>query len=323
MDSSIDTVKTPEPAQRQAAFAPTPLMGQTLSNDGGLRQLLGIGWRQPHYQELLQTLPPLGFLEVHSENFFAEGGASLSVLMAAREHYPISLHGVGLSLGSACGLDPWHLDRLAALVERVEPVRVSDHASFARVVTSQAVHANDLLPIPFTEDSLRLMISHVQQVQERLRRPMLIENLSAYVGWEGNTLSEPEFFNQLCRQSGCALLLDVNNLFVNARNLGLSKADSVKEACAWIDALRPGLVGEIHLAGHAELPGIVIDDHGSRVAPEVWQIYAHALRRLGPVPSLIEWDTDVPDLSVLMGEMAQAGAWMAELCSTDAGQCSS
>lgn len=322
MDSSIDTVKARVPPQRQAASESSQPVSQAPSREADLRQLLGVGWRQPHYQELLQTLPPLGFLEVHSENFFAEGGASLAVLMAAREHYPISLHGVGLSLGSACGLDPWHLDRLAALVERVDPVRVSDHASFARVVTSQAVHANDLLPIPFTGASLRLMVSHVQQVQERLRRPLLIENLSAYVGWEGNTLSEPEFFNQLCQQSGCALLLDVNNLFVNARNLGLSKADAVKEACAWIDALRPGPVGEIHLAGHAELPGIVIDDHGSRVATEVWQIYAHALRRLGRVPSLIEWDTEVPALSVLMGEIAQAGAWMAELCSTDARQCS-
>jgi len=309
MDSSIDIV---------TARAP--------SSEADMRQLLGIGWRQPHYQELLQTLPPIGFLEVHSENFFAEGGASLAVLMAAREHYPISLHGVGLSLGSACGLDPWHLDRLAALVARVDPVRVSDHASFARVSAlqvDQAVHANDLLPIPFTEASLRLMVSHVQQVQERLRRPMLIENLSAYVGWEGNTLSEPEFFNQLCQQSGCALLLDVNNLFVNARNLGASKLEAVKEACAWIDALRPDLVGEIHLAGHADLPGIVIDDHGSRVAPEVWQVYAHALRRLGPVPSLIEWDNELPPLSVLLGEMAQAGVHMAELVSTEAGRCSS
>jgi len=309
MDSSIDIV---------TARAP--------SSEADMRQLLGIGWRQPHYQELLQTLPPIGFLEVHSENFFAEGGASLAVLMAAREHYPISLHGVGLSLGSACGLDPWHLDRLAALVARVDPVRVSDHASFARVAAlqvDQAVHANDLLPIPFTQASLRLMVSHVQQVQERLRRPMLIENLSAYVGWEGNTLSEPEFFNQLCQQSGCAMLLDVNNLFVNARNLGASKLDAVKESCDWIDALRPDLVGEIHLAGHADLPGIVIDDHGSRVAPEVWQVYAHALRRLGPVPSLIEWDNELPPLSVLLGEMAQAGAHMAELVSTEAGRCSS
>ena len=180
-------------------------------------------------------------------------------------------------------------------------------------------HANDLLPIPFTEASLRLMLGHVQQVQDRLRRPLLIENLSAYVGWQGNTLSEPEFFNQLCQQSGCGLLLDVNNLFVNARNMGASKTQAVGDCCAWIDALRPGLVGEIHLAGHAELPGIVIDDHGSRVPPEVWQVYAHALRRFGRIPSLMEWDSALPELSVLLEEVDKAQALMAALECTQAG----
>ncbi|MEJ6004130.1 DUF692 domain-containing protein [Paucibacter sp. AS339] len=316
MDSSTDTVTAFAPTQRQTASAPSQAVVKALSSESDMRQLLGIGWRQPHYQELLQTLPPVGFLEVHSENFFAEGGASLAVLMAAREHYPISLHGVGLSLGSACGLDPWHLDHLAALVERVDPLRVSDHASFARVAgligdPSRFVHASDLLPVPFNETSLNLMVAHVQQVQERLRRPILVENLSAYVGWEGDTLSEPEFFNQLCERSGCGLLLDVNNLFVNARNQGADKATAALQACAWIDALRPGLAGEIHLAGHAELPGIVIDDHGSRVSPEVWQVYAHALSRFGPVPSLIEWDTDVPELSVLLSEAELASRLMA------------
>ncbi|MFY7863835.1 DUF692 domain-containing protein [Roseateles sp.] len=290
----------------------------------GLQSLLGIGWRQAHYEELLASRPALGFLEVHSENFFAQGGAAPAVLMAARELYPISLHGVGLSLGSACGLDLLHLERLAALVEQVDPVRVSDHASFARVAAAWPggagfVHANDLLPIPFNEASLALMVSHVQQVQERLRRPILVENLSAYLAWEGDTLSEPEFFSQLCQRSGCGLLLDVNNLFVNARNQGFERARAVDQACAWVDVLRPGLVGEFHLAGHAELPGIVIDDHGSRVASEVWQVYAHALRRFGPMPSLIEWDNDLPALSLLLSEAEMAGAVMAEVCPHAAG----
>lgn len=272
------------------------------------RHSVGIGWRQPHYAALLTEQPALGFLEVHSENFFADGGAALSLLEQGREHYPISLHGVGLSLGSACGLDDWHLERLAALVERIEPARVSDHASFARV--GSGLHANDLLPIAFSTQSLTLMMAHVQRVQERLRRPLLVENLSAYLGWQpqDGDLAEPEFFNELCRRSGCQLLLDVNNLVVNAKNRGATKAQAVVQASAWIDALRPGSVGEIHLAGHAELPGIVIDDHGSRVAGEVWQVYAHALARLGPVPSLIEWDTDVPELAVLLDEARLAAA---------------
>lgn len=263
---------------------------------------VGIGWRQPHYAAVLTEHPALGFLEVHSENFFADGGAALSLLEQGRELYPISLHGVGLSLGSASGLDDWHLARLAALVEQIEPVRVSDHASFARV--GSGLHANDLLPIAFSPQSLTLMTTHVQRVQERLRRPLLVENLSAYLGWQAQDgdLAEPEFFNELCRRSGCQLLLDVNNLVVNAKNRGASKTQAVEQAAAWVDALRPGIVGEIHLAGHAELPGIVIDDHGSRVAEEVWQVYAHAVARLGTVPSLIEWDTDVPELAVLLDE---------------------
>ena len=273
---------------------------------------VGIGWRQPHYEAVIQQRPTLGFLEVHSENFFADGGAALAVLTAGRAQYDISLHGVGLSLGSACGLDAWHLDRLAALVEKIEPVRVSDHASFARVGSAlgQNLHANDLLPIAFSADSLDVMVANVQRVQERLKRPILVENLSAYLAWADDAISEPEFFNALTRRSGCGVLLDVNNLVVNARNQGLAKEAAAQAACRWIDALRLGTVGEIHLAGHAELPGIVIDDHGSRVSAEVWQVYAHAVKRLGPIPSLIEWDTDVPPLDVLLDEARLAQALM-------------
>ncbi|MDC8774038.1 DUF692 domain-containing protein [Roseateles albus] len=279
---------------------------------------VGIGWRQPHYESLLRRAPALGFLEVHSENFFAPGGAALAVLMAGRAQYPISLHGVGLALGSACGLDAWHLDRLADLVDRVDPVRVSDHASFARVPGQggrASLHASDLLPIEFNQSSLDVMVSHVQQVQERLRRPILVENLSAYLGWDdagSEGMSEVDFFNLLTQRSGCGLLLDVNNLVVNARNQGANKAEAVTQAQAWIDAIRLGSVGEIHLAGHVELPGIVIDDHGSRVSAEVWQVFSHAIERLGPLPSLIEWDTDVPALDVLLGEAELARRAMAE-----------
>jgi uncharacterized protein (UPF0276 family) len=269
--------------------------------------LIGIGWRQPHYESLLAARPALGFIEVHSENFFADGGISLAVLDAGREAYPVSLHGVGLALGSAAGLDDAHLAQLARLVQRVQPDWVSDHACFARV--GSGLHAADLLPIPFNDESLAVMVQHVDQVQQRLGRRLLVENLSAYVGWQGDTLAEPEFFNALTSRTGCGLLLDVNNLFVNARNDGLAPAAAAREAMRWVDAIRVGSVGEIHLAGHCERDdGWVIDDHGSRVRDEVWQVYAHARQRFGAVPTLIEWDTDVPELDVLLAEAEHARA---------------
>lgn len=272
----------------------------------GLR--CGIGLRQPHYAQVLEQRPPLGFVEVHSENFFGDGGAALAVLHEAREHYPVSLHGVGLSLGSAAGLDPWHLDRLARLVARIEPERVSDHASFARApqrAGGPVLHGNDLLPLAFTQASLDIMVSNVTQVQERLRRPLLVENLSAYLAWADAEMSEPEFFNALVRRSGCGLLLDVNNLVVNALNEGAE--DAVASACAWVDAIDPTAVGEIHLAGYRDTGEIVIDDHGSRVHEPVWRVYRHAIARLGSRPTLVEWDTDLPPLDVLLDEAQRAG----------------
>lgn len=278
-----------------------------------MKPVAGIGLRQPHYRELLQALPPLAFVEVHSENFFAPGGAALAVLDQAREHYDLSLHGVGLALGSAAGLDPWHLEQLARLVDRVQPRFVSDHACFARAPLQPAgpvVHANDLLPLAFTEASLDILARHVDQVQQRLQRRLLVENLSAYVAWADDAIPEPEFFNALVRRTGCGLLLDVNNLVVNALNAG---ADPVAAACAHVDAVDAQAVGEIHLAGYHDDGHIVIDDHGSRVHPPVWQVYRHALRRLGPVPTLIEWDTGVPALAVLLEEAARAEAEAAQV----------
>ncbi len=273
----------------------------------------GIGLRQPHYAELFGAPPPLGFVEVHSENFFADGGAALAVLHQARALYPVSLHGVGLALGSAAGLDPWHLDRLERLVQRIEPVRVSDHSCFARAPLrpgGPVVHASDLLPIAFTDEALAIMVGNVMQAQERLRRPMLVENLSAYVSFADDSMSEPEFFAQLCRRAGCGMLLDVNNLMVNALNAGAN--DPVAACCAFMDALPLGIVGEIHLAGYSEAQDIVIDDHGSRVRPGVWRVYEHALQRFGAVPTLVEWDTDLPAFAVLLGEAEHAGALMAK-----------
>ena len=286
---------------------------------------IGIGLGHAHYAALFEAPPALDFVEVHSENFFADGGAALAVLHRARALYPISLHGVGLALGSAAGLDPWHLERLARLVQRIEPVRVSDHACFARAVPASdafgagMVHANDLLPIAFTEAQLAIIAANVMQVQERIGRPMLVENLASYVSFVDDEMTEPVFLAALCRRTGCSLLLDVNNLMVNALNAG--SREPLGACCAFVDALPAGIVGEIHLAGYADAepaeagvdatdekrsPSIVVDDHGSRVRPAVWAVFEHALRRFGPVPSLVEWDTDLPAFEVLLGEARHA-----------------
>ncbi|HEY6087618.1 MAG TPA: DUF692 domain-containing protein [Burkholderiaceae bacterium] len=269
--------------------------------------ITGIGWRHAHERALLEGRPPLPFIEVHSENFFADGGAPLALLMQARAHYELSLHGVGLALGSAAGLDGWHLERLATLVQRVEPVRISDHASFARAPRQPGaapVHGSDLLPIAFTRASLELMAANVQQVQERLGRPIGVENLSAYLGWADDALAPAQFFNELAARTGCWLLLDVNNLVVNALNDGAG--DPALPARAFVDAIDTRHVGEIHLAGYDSSGALVIDDHGSRVHASVWRVYAHAIDRHGAVPTLVEWDTALPAFDVLLGEAREA-----------------
>lgn len=268
---------------------------------------VGVGARQPHYAELIERSPPLGLVEVHSENFFADGGAALAVLRELRERYPVSLHGVGLALGSAVGIDEWHLQRLERLVRHIEPALVSDHACFARAPLGPGgavLHGSDLLPLAFTEASLRILIGNVVQVQERLRRSIAVENLSAYLSFEDDRIAEAQFLAELARRSGCTLLLDLNNLMVNARNAG--GADPLADCRDFVDALAPGSIAEIHLAGHDDSGDIVIDDHGSRVREPVWQLYRHAIERLGPVPTLIEWDTGLPALDVLLDEAARA-----------------
>ena len=269
--------------------------------------IAGIGLRHAHYAQVIEERPSVGFVEVHSENFYADGGAALAVLDAAREHYPVSLHGVGLSLGSAAGVDDWHLDRLERLVQRIAPERVSDHACFARAPSrpgGPVLHASDLLPIAYTDAALTILADNVSRVQDRLRRPLLVENLSAYLSYHDSTLAEAQFLSMLCQRSGCGLLLDVNNLMVNALNE--RGPDPLAQCLAFIDALPVGIVGEIHLAGYCEAPDIVIDDHGSTVRADVWTLYDHSLQRLGAVPTLVEWDTDLPPLAVLLAEAQQA-----------------
>jgi uncharacterized protein len=272
---------------------------------------VGIGWRQPHYAQLLEQPRSLAFVEVHSENFFGDGGAALAVLERGRAQYPVSLHGVGLALGSATGLDPWHLDQLARLVRRIDPVRVSDHASFARAPLQRGepvAHGSDLLPIAFTQASLDILVRNVEQVQQRLRRRIAVENLSAYLRWADDSIAEAQFFNELAQRSGCTVLLDLNNLVVNAINHG---DDPVAAPCRFVDAIEARHVEQIHLAGFDDSGDLVIDDHGSRVRAPVWQVFQHAMRRLGPRPTLIEWDTNLPALDVLLAEARTAHEAMA------------
>ena len=270
--------------------------------DGGARELparAGIGLRAPHVADVLTDRPPVAWLEVHAENYMG-GGPALQTLERVHEHYPLSLHGVGLSLGSADGLDARHLARLRHLIDRIEPAAVSEHLSWS---ISGGAYLNHLLPLPLTEESLALMIRHIDEAQERLGRRLLIENPSSYLRFAHSTIAEPVFLAELARRTGCGVLCDINNLYVSQRNVGL-------DPLQYLATLSPASVGEIHLAGHTvnEVDGraVLIDDHGSPVANAVWRLYVQALQRFGPIPTLIEWDTNLPALDVLLREAAEA-----------------
>ncbi|MDH6149458.1 MULTISPECIES: MNIO family bufferin maturase [Paraburkholderia] len=262
----------------------------------------GIGLRFRHHQEVVEVRPPVAWFEVHTENYTG-GGSAPGYLDAIRCDYPVSLHGVGLSLGSAEGLDAAHLERVRAVVGRVEPGLVSEHLSWSM---SGGTYFADLLPLPLTEEALAVVCTHVDQVQAHLQRRISIENPSTYLRFRHSTIPEWEFMAEVARRTGCGILCDVNNIYVSASNHGWN-------ALTYLDALPPAAITEIHLAGHSvrQLDHgqvIRIDDHGSRVAPPVWDLFEQALRRFGPVPTLIEWDTDVPALDVLMEEAAIAQA---------------
>ena len=257
---------------------------------------IGIGLRASHYREFLDSQPRTDWLEVHSENYFGEGGYDLHVLEHVRGRYPISLHGVALSLGSADGVREGHLAKLKRLVDRIEPALVSEHLCWAALGPR---HFNDLLPLPYTDEALDQVVSHVTQVQETLRRRILIENVSSYLQFRASEIPEFAFLAELAKRSGCSILLDVNNLYVNSVNHGFDALKTLRE-------IPMEVVGEIHLAGHSVAGDVLIDDHGSRVVPQVLSLYEVACRRLGPVPTLIEWDTFIPSLDVLLDESAMA-----------------
>jgi uncharacterized protein len=259
----------------------------------------GIGLRFPHHRLVAETRPSTAWFEVHTENYMG-GGTAPAILDAIRRDYPISLHGVGLSLGSAQGLDAEHLARVRDVVARVEPGLVSEHLSFSSV---DGIYLGDLLPLPLTEEALDIVCRHVDQVQSALNRRILIENPSSYLQYRHSTIPEWEFIAAIAARTGCGILCDVNNIYVSACNHGW-------EASRYLESLPRAAIGEIHLAGHAvkDIGGrtIRIDDHGSAVAEAVWALYAQALERFGPLPTLIEWDTNIPAFAVLLEQAARA-----------------
>jgi hypothetical protein len=260
----------------------------------------GIGLKPAHYAALLSGAPPLSFLEVHAENYMGQGGPPHRYLSAIAEIYPLSIHGVGLSLGGSGPLDREHLSRWSTLVKRYGPALVSEHVAWS---SFQGVALHDLLPIPYTEEALDVLCAHIDEMQDAIGRRILIENPSTYVEFVQSGIPEPEFIIAAARRTGCGILLDVNNVYVSACNHGYDPRP-------WLSNIPGDLVGEIHLAGHARVKidahEIRIDDHGSRVAAEVWRLYRETIARIGPRPTLIEWDRDVPSLDILLAEAERA-----------------
>ena len=286
-DLSLDA--TPLSSRREERAAPCPTRLRT-----------GIGLRAQHHAPIVAQRPAIGWVEAHSENYFAHGGSQREFLTKIRAQYPLSLHGVGLSLGSSDPLDRKHLRELERLVHEFDPLLVSEHLSWGSVCGR---FVNDLLPLPYTEEALRHTADRVRHVQDVLRRQILIENVSSYLQFTCSQMTEWEFLTALARESGCAILLDVNNIYVSAMNHGF-------DARTYLRAIPPAAVREIHLAGHAvNRMGpreIRIDTHGEPVCQAVWELYALAVERFGPVPTLIEWDTDIPALAVLVAEAHKA-----------------
>jgi hypothetical protein len=269
----------------------------------------GAGLRLPHLAQVAATIPSVAWFEAHPENFLANPHAR-ELLMQIAERYPISVHTVGVSIGSADGIDRAHLERVRELIDDLNPMLVSGHLAWS---THQGAYLNDLLPLPYDDETLQLVSSHLHQVQDALRRPYLVENPSSYVGFGTSTMTEVEFLGELARRTGCGLLCDVSNVFLSGHNMGY-------DPYRYIDAFPAGAVGELHLGGFsaeddAATPGgaqILIDTHGTVIAEPVWQLYAYTLRRFGATPTLIEWDNDIPELDTLCSEVQRANTVAAE-----------
>lgn len=288
----MPTIFTPVP---QHCGAPASAL------DASLPARAGIGLKPEHFRHIVDTLPDLGFFEIHAENYMVDGGPFHHYLTRIRERYPLSIHGVGLSIGGATALDASHLDALACLIDRYQPQSFSEHLAWS---SHGDMFLNDLLPVPYNAQVLERVCDHIDQVQSQLKRRMLLENPATYVEFSTSTMTETDFINEVLRRTGCGLLLDVNNVYVSCVN-------HHRDPHAAIAALAHRSVGEIHLAGFArEHDGagdtLLIDSHGSPVAQAVWQLYEYALERVGPIATLIERDHDIPAFDVLFDEAGQA-----------------
>ncbi|MGR3378385.1 MNIO family bufferin maturase [Salipiger abyssi] len=268
----------------------------------------GVGYKPQHFDDILAGAAPVQWLEIHAENYMGDDGRPLAQLRALAERFAISVHGVGLSIGGEGPLDPDHLARLKHLIGWLNPASFSEHLAWS---THDSAFLNDLLPLPYTDATLTRVVDHIDQVQEALDRPMLLENPSSYLAFAESSWEEPAFLREIARRSGCGLLLDVNNVFVSATNLGFTPQ-------SYIDAFPLELVGEIHVGGHDTDEDdhgapLLIDSHGREVADPVWALLDYTLVRSGPKPVLIEWDTDVPDWSVLAEEARRADEALSRL----------
>ena len=255
----------------------------------------GIGLRLPHIQELVATRPDIGWLEIHPENFVANPHAN-ELLTGLAKHYPISVHTVGISIGSATGIDRLHLTRLRKLVDAIDPVFISGHLAWS---TFKSEYLNDLLPLPFNEEALRVAATHIDEVQNELGRPYLVENPASYVGFRTSTMSEVEFLTELVVRTNCRLLCDVSNVYVSAFNMGF-------DPHSYIDRFPAYAIDEVHLGGYTAEDDVLIDTHGAAIAGRAWELYVYALRRFGPRPTLIEWDNDIPSVPTLLAEARRA-----------------
>lgn len=258
----------------------------------------GLGLRKPHYPEFLEQRVAVDFVEVISENFMVDGGRPKRILQEIRERYPVALHGVSMSVGSADGVDAAYLARLRALVDETEPLFVSDHLCWTQF---GGFNSHDLLPLPYTDEALDIVCANVGQAQDMLGRQMLIENPSTYVAFDGDTMREWGFLEAMCARTGCGLLLDINNIFVSATNHGF-------DPIAYLEGIPHERVRQIHLAGHSQGDAMLIDTHDSPVPPSVWDLYAHVLPRLGPIATMIERDAAIPPLHELLAELDHARA---------------
>ncbi len=270
-------------------------------SSSGLPPRSGLGLKTEHFREVLGAQPDIGFFEVHAENYMVAGGPFHHFLGLIREQYPLSLHGVGLSIGAEGPLDGEHLQRLAALIERYQPQSFSEHLAWS---SHGPVFLNDLLPLAYDAPTLNRVCEHIDQVQSTLKRPMLLENPATYLAFQRSTIDEANFISEVIRRTGCGLLLDINNVYVSCIN-------HQRDPLAYIDALPLHAVGEIHLAGFAEDTDslgdrLLIDDHGAPIDNAVWSLYRQVLERVGPIATLIERDNQLPAFSVLHAEARQA-----------------